>query len=92
MLLLYQRLNFTLSIEEEINKNQCISAAFIREVEIYKDDLVSIVLESSPSAKNQCELLQALYHLQITTSLWEQSSLDVSSFSWLSQPRTYLRN
>lgn len=53
---------------------------------------MSSVLENLPSMKSQSELLQALYHLQTASSLWQHSYLDLYSFAWLSQPRTYLRN
>jgi hypothetical protein len=54
VLLLYQRLNFTLALEEEITKNHCVSAAFLREAELYRDDLVALLLDSLPTPKNQC--------------------------------------
>jgi hypothetical protein len=81
-----------MGVEEELIANHCISAGFLRRLELQKEELVGSVLDSLPNIKSQSELLQALYHLQTASSLWQHSYLDLYSFAWLSQPRTYLRN
>lgn len=40
VLLLYQRLSFTSRVEEELLKNQLIPAQLIRELELYRDQLI----------------------------------------------------
>ena len=91
LLLLYQRLNFTAKIEQEMMTNQMISPQFIRELELYRDELVA-ELPYNFTHKQSSELLQALYHLQLALSLEQHEMLDVFSFEWISQPRTYLRD
>ena len=68
-----------------------ITPNLIRELQLYRDELLS-ALPLNPLPKNYTELLQALYHLQLATSLSQSDYLEVFSFSWISQPRTYLKN